>query len=135
MLSPGVKDLGDFAITAAGTAVGTPITGLDGILAATVQLRLAYGSGGTNVRAYLQTSADQGSTWIDLACVLFGTASEVAVLNFSGLTPKTRSPRMPSMAVSSANEPSVGTTAVGPMPAPPFCRLGWSRDDAGGVHR
>lgn len=89
MLSPGVKDLGDFAITAAGTAVGTPITGLDGILAATVQLRLAYGSGGTSVRAYVQTSLDQGSTWVDLACVLFGTASEVAVLNFSGLTPKT----------------------------------------------
>ena len=89
MLSPGVKDLGDFTITAAGTAVGTPVTGLDGILAATVQLRLAYGSGGTTVRAYIQSSIDQGTTWIDLACVLFGTASEVAVLNFSGLTPKT----------------------------------------------
>lgn len=89
MAATGIKDLGDFTVTAAGTQVGTPVTGLDGMTAATLQLRLAYGSGGTTVRAYVQTSLDQGTTWIDLACVLFGTASEVAVLNFSGLTPKT----------------------------------------------
>lgn len=89
MAASGIKDLGDFAITAADTQAGTPVTGLDGMSAATLQLRLAYGSAGTTVRAYVQTSLDQGSTWIDLACVLFGTASEVAVLNFSGLTPKT----------------------------------------------
>lgn len=88
-MSMGVKDLGDFAITAAGTAVGVPVTGLGGMLAATVQLRLAYGSGGTTIRAYVQTSLDQGTTWVDVACVLFATASEVAILNFSGLTPKT----------------------------------------------
>lgn len=85
----GIKDLGDFTITAAGTATGTPVTGLDGMLAATVHLRLAYGSGGTSIRAYLQTSIDQGTTWVDVACALFATASEVAIFNLSGLTPKT----------------------------------------------
>lgn len=89
MDSPGVYDLGDITITAAGTTTGTAVTDLDGMLAAAVQLRLAYGSGGTNIKAYVQCSADQGTTWYDVACVLFTTASEVALLNLSALTPKT----------------------------------------------
>lgn len=90
MDNPGFLSLGSFDITAAGTQTGEWTTAdLDGLLAMVAQLRLAYGSGGTTVRAYLQTSADQGTTPIDIACVLFGTASEVAVLNFSALTPKT----------------------------------------------
>lgn len=90
MNSPGIHSLGDFTIGAAATQVGDwTTTDLDGLLAMTAQLRLAYGSGGTTVRAYLQTSLDEGTTAIDIACVLFGTASEHAVLNFSALTPKT----------------------------------------------
>lgn len=85
----GVFSLGDFTITAAGTQVGDVVTELDGMQAALLQLRLAYGSGGTTIRAYVQCSADQGTTWYDVACVLFGTASEVALLNLSALTPKT----------------------------------------------
>ncbi|WLB14824.1 hypothetical protein QIH87_49800 (plasmid) [Bradyrhizobium elkanii] len=89
MLSPGYKSLGTFSITVAGTAVGDWVTGLEGCLSILAQMRLVYGSGGTTVRAYLQTSADNGDTPIDVACVLFGTASENAVLNLSALTPKT----------------------------------------------
>lgn len=89
MDNPGIRSLGDFTITAAGTQTGDVVDDLDGLLALAAQLRLAYGSGGTTVRAYLQTSLDQGTTWIDIACVLFGTASESAALNFSALTPKT----------------------------------------------
>lgn len=87
MNSPGYKSLGSFTITTAGTQVGEWVSSLDGLLALVAQLRFAYGSGGTTVRAYLQTSLDQGVTAIDIACVLFGTASEVAVRNFSALTP------------------------------------------------
>jgi hypothetical protein len=89
MLSPGYKSLGTFSITTAGTVVGDWVEGLEGCLAILAQIRLVYGSGGTTVRAYLQTSADDGDTPIDVACVLFGTASENAVLNLSALTPKT----------------------------------------------
>jgi hypothetical protein len=85
----GIQSLGDFTVTAAGTVTGEWVSSFDSLLGLTMQLRLAYGSGGTNVKAYLQTSLDQGTTPIDIACVVFGTASEVAVLNFSGLTPKT----------------------------------------------
>lgn len=101
MNNPGIKNLGDVAITTALTSSvitdGTSINGedqafidrLEGMTALTLFLRLAYGSGGTTVRAYVQTSLDQGTTWIDIACVLFGVASETAILNLSGLTPKT----------------------------------------------
>ena len=96
MNDPGIKTLGDIAITTAGTQTGNSSASvdggsldLDGMLAATFSFRLQYGSGGTTVKAYLQTSLNQGTTWIDIACVAFATASEDQVLNLSGLTPKT----------------------------------------------
>lgn len=84
----GIQSLGDFSVAAAGTQIGDWVEHFDSLLGLTAQFRLAYGSGGTSVKAYLQTSIDQGVTPIDIACVVFGTASEVNVLNFSGLTPK-----------------------------------------------
>jgi hypothetical protein len=88
-MKTGIQSLGDFTITTASTQVGEWVTGFEGLLAMCAQLRLAYGSGGTSIKAYVQTSLDQGTTPIDIACVVFGTASEVAVLNLSALTPKT----------------------------------------------
>jgi hypothetical protein len=77
MDNPGIQSLGDFAITTAGTQIGDwTETDLSGLLAMAAQIRLAYGSGGTNVKAYLQTSLDEGTTAIDIACVVFLTASE-----------------------------------------------------------
>lgn len=96
MISPGVYNLGDVALTTAVT--GSVITDandvayledFEGMVAATLQLKFAYGSGGTNCKAYVQTSLDQGSTWIDVACATFTTASATKVINLSGLTPKT----------------------------------------------
>lgn len=87
MTVSGVFTLGDVAITTAGTYTGTSVTGLESVSSVTAQLRFEYGSGGTDARAYLQTSLDQGQTWIDLACVLFGIASETAVFNFTSSTP------------------------------------------------
>lgn len=75
----------DLTITAAGTVVCDAITGLKGMLALLVSLRFAYGSGGSAVRAYVQTSADGGNTWFDVANVLFGTASETRILNLSAV--------------------------------------------------
>lgn len=87
-MKTGIHSLGDFTITTAATYVGEWVEGFEGLLAICAQLRLAYGSGGTSIKAYLQTSLDQETTPIDIACVVFGTASEVAALNFSALTPK-----------------------------------------------
>lgn len=77
----------DLTVTSAGTVVCTEIASLEGMQALSVWLQLAYGSGGTAVKAYLQTAFD-ASTWMDIACVAFATVAKTAVLNFSGLTPK-----------------------------------------------
>jgi hypothetical protein len=101
MNNPGIKDLASVAITAALTgsvvtqsvdAQGNTITYVDrleAMVAAAIQFRLAYGSGGTTIKAYLQTSFDQGQTWVDIACAAFTTASAVKIFNLSALTPKT----------------------------------------------
>ena len=97
MNSPGIYNLGDYALTTAVT--GQVITensdgdayieGLEGMLAASVQIKLAYGSGGTTLKVYVQTTLDQGATWVDVSCSAFTTASATKVINLSGLTPKT----------------------------------------------
>lgn len=89
MSDTGVVTLGDFDITTAGTVTGDWVTGFEGMLAASLQSRFQYGSGGTNCKVYFQTTLDQGATAIDIACIVHGIASENAALNLSGLTPKT----------------------------------------------
>lgn len=89
MIRPGIKDLGDFTIAAAGTQTGSWVTGLEGVLKASLQGRFVMGSGGETVKAYLQTSLDQGETAIDIACITFTTSNGRKVVNLSGLTPKT----------------------------------------------
>lgn len=39
------------------------------------------GSGGTTVKAYVQTSLDDGTTWIDVACFAFATTDVPKVLH------------------------------------------------------
>lgn len=89
MLNPGLYALADRAITTALNEAQTPIVDLDGASAVSLQARLAYGSGGTTAKVYVQTSLDQGVTWIDVACFAFTTAGAVKVANLSGLTPRT----------------------------------------------
>ena len=79
----------DLTITTAGMIICEVIEDLDGMTAVTLAFRLAYGSGGTSVKAYVQTSLDQGNIWIDIATIAFFTVSEHQVVNLSGLTPKT----------------------------------------------
>lgn len=47
-----------------------------------VEAILTYGSGGTTAKAYVQTSLDGGTTWVDIACFAFttATASKVSAL-------------------------------------------------------
>lgn len=89
MEDPGIQSLGDFTITAAGTQTGDWVDGLEGALSIAANMRLAYGSGGTSVKVYLQTSLDQETTAIDIACFTFATASANKARNLSALTPKT----------------------------------------------
>ena len=105
MENPGLYNLGDVALAAinAATAATVVTTGtdaqgatvayigdLDGMLAATLQINFNYGSsGGTSIKAMVETSLDQGTTWIEVWRAAFGTASEENLVNLSGLTPKT----------------------------------------------
>jgi hypothetical protein len=72
----------DFNITGAATYVGDWTTDLDGMVSASVQcdFRSGAASGGGEVRAFLQTSLDDGNTIVDIACMLF-TGSDRRVVN------------------------------------------------------
>jgi hypothetical protein len=76
MNNPGIALLGDFAITAAGSFVGDWITDLDGMLEADLFCHFGWGSGGTTLKTWFQTSLDQGNTAIDLWCVAATTAAK-----------------------------------------------------------
>jgi hypothetical protein len=92
MISPDIKSLGDFAITAAGTQVGDAVDGLEGIAECDVQVRFAYGSGGSTCRVFIQTSLDQGVTWGDLWCFTATTASKT---QWETITPSGGTPASP----------------------------------------
>ncbi|MBT9173443.1 MAG: hypothetical protein DDT21_01844 [Syntrophomonadaceae bacterium] len=44
-----------------------------------LQAAFVYGSGGTNAKAWVQTSLDDGTTWIDIAEFTFTTATATRV--------------------------------------------------------
>jgi hypothetical protein len=52
----------------------------------TCQFSFVYGSGGTTADAYLQTSLDGGSTWVDVANFHVLTTSLTSIANFSAAT-------------------------------------------------
>ena len=90
MNSPGYYSLADLAITTALTgSAQTAIENLEGMLAASIQVKFAYGSGGTTAKVYVQTTLDDGITWVDVASFAFTTSSATKIVNLSGLTPKT----------------------------------------------
>lgn len=80
---PELLNLGDFDILIAQAHVGTPLTNLGGISRLTLSARLAYGSGGTTIIAVVQTSLNQGTTWIDIARFDFATAGLEKVMNLT----------------------------------------------------
>jgi hypothetical protein len=72
-------------IAGAVTLIGevTSLGQIPGTQAVTVEAAFLYGSGGTTCKAYLQTSVDGGTTWVDVASFAFTTsaASKVSALN------------------------------------------------------
>lgn len=50
------------------------------------QATFTYGSGGTSVDAYLQTSVDGGTTWVDIANFHFTTTSARVLFNLNSQT-------------------------------------------------
>lgn len=78
------------AVTASvttGTQLGT--IGARNPQSAIIQGALTYGSGGTTISAWVQTSIDGGGTWADVANFSFTTASARFLYNLSALTPVT----------------------------------------------
>lgn len=100
MDNPGTFNLGDRALTTALT--GEVITAapddqgatqgylgnLDGMRAVTLDCNFVYGSGGTSCKVTIETTLNQGMTWIEVARAAFTTASAEKVFNLSGLTEK-----------------------------------------------
>ena len=67
-------------IPAAGTTETTPVTGLGAVAYLLMQAKFDWGSGGTTAKVYVQTSVDEGDTWIDIACFAFATADETRLM-------------------------------------------------------
>lgn len=65
--------------TAVAAGLSTAVTGLAGATSLSVQAMLTYGSGGTSIDVYLQTSLDGGTTFFDIAEWSFTTASATRI--------------------------------------------------------
>lgn len=95
MNNPGIVNLGDRTITAAltdeviteGNALGGAAQGfidrLAGMESVTIFADFEYGSGGTSVLVYVQTSLNQSGDWIDIARIDFATADAQKTVNLS----------------------------------------------------
>lgn len=97
-MNPGIYDLGDSAIGAAVTSEvitratsggGTAeefIGDLEGAQGVALQANFAYGGGGTTVKVDIETSLDQGFSWIPIARFAFATASAKHIMNVTAAT-------------------------------------------------
>jgi hypothetical protein len=104
----GTFSLGDFSIGAAATQVGEVVDDLSGALAVTLSARLAYGSGGTSCYAVVETSLDQGVTWVQIARFDFTTSGLQKVITVSGLTPRIAAATAGSLAADTALDGVLG---------------------------
>jgi hypothetical protein len=104
----GTFSLGDFSIGAAATQVGDVVDDLSGALAVTLSARLAYGSGGTSCYAVVETSLDQGVTWVQIARFDFTTSGLQKVMTVSGLTPRIAAATAGSLAADTALDGTLG---------------------------
>jgi hypothetical protein len=74
-------------ITAAGTTTTTPVQLTDHVDAEVMlSASFTYGSGGTSVNAYVQTTLDSGATWFDIANFNFLLASAVKISEVASVT-------------------------------------------------
>ncbi len=84
MLNAGIFAIDDVAVTTEGSRVSDAVT-IEGMTSCTVQFRLV-GSGGTELRAWLQSSCDGGETFCDVCCAYFNhdTVGDAVLFNLSG---------------------------------------------------
>lgn len=68
------------------TATGVMLQGLDNYRGVLLDAVFTYDSGGTTVDGYVQTSADGGTTWYDVANFHFTTSSAHAAFNLRATT-------------------------------------------------
>jgi hypothetical protein len=104
----GTFSLGDFSVTTAATQVGEVVDDLSGALAVTLSARLAYGSGGTSCYAVVETSLDQGVTWVQIARFDFTTSGLQKVMTVSGLTPRIAAATAGGLAADTALDGTLG---------------------------
>lgn len=101
MDNPGLKNLGDADLAAINAATSAAVITsasdrsgqtqafldrLEGMLSATLQATFNWGSGGTSLKVMVETSLDQGVSWIEVARFAFAGASAQKAVNLSGLT-------------------------------------------------
>lgn len=108
MITGGTFSLGDFSISAAATQVGDVIDDLGGATAITLSARLGYGSGGTSCYALVETSLDQGVTWVQIARFDFTTSGAQKILTVSGLTPRLSVASAGSLSADTALDGTIG---------------------------
>lgn len=65
------------------------ISGLGDYRGANIQVNFTYGAGGTTLKVIVETSLDQGTSWLEVYRAAFTTSSGRRVVNVSALTPKT----------------------------------------------
>lgn len=77
-------------ITTAQTAsTKTAVAGLARARSVTLECIFTYGSNGTNAKVWVQTSFDNGTTWVDIANFAHTTSSLSRAYNLSAMTPLT----------------------------------------------
>lgn len=84
--------LASLSITAAtgATPLAPAMTGIDKYRGVTVQAAFTYvASAATSVTAYVQTTLDGGTTWVDVIAFQFTTASATKIGNVRRTTPVT----------------------------------------------
>lgn len=79
--------LPELTITTAGEFTGEMIPFVGGATELVVQAVFDYGSGGTSVTVWVQTSIDGGATWLDIACFQFTTADDEVVIPLTTAMP------------------------------------------------
>lgn len=104
MNNPGLKNLGDVAVAAINAATAGPVVtssadaygtaqayvgDFDGMLGATLSANFVYGAGGDTLKAAIETTLNQGASWVEVARFAFAQASAEKVVNLSALTPVT----------------------------------------------
>lgn len=71
---------------AAASVLGAVFDGLAAMESATFIAKFLYGAGGTTVKAWIQTSFDQGLTWVDIANFAFTTAAATKISTVKAAT-------------------------------------------------